>query len=156
MNTDTPASPSTRPSPTANPNSKAGAGYGKPIGGNKGNTTNPNASAGAGYGRAVGSERPSMLGSKPTPSPAFTETPPSPALVKPPTTSPTNAPRTFIGKPKIVEQVSVPATIKSPTTNPKASAGAGYGRRVGSDRPSMLGNKKDVLDSVRKKKPKSR
>lgn len=156
MNTDTPASPATMKSPTVNPNSKPGAGYGKPIGGNKGNTTNPNASAGAGYGRAVGSERPSMLGSKPTPSPAFTETPPSPALVKPPTTSPTNAPRTFIGKPKIVEQVSVPATIKSPTTNPEASAGAGYGRRVGSDRPSMLGNKKDVLDSVRKKKQKRR
>ena len=64
MNTDTPASPATMKSPTVNPNSKPGAGYGKPIGGNKGNTTNPNASAGAGYGRAVGSERPSMLGNK--------------------------------------------------------------------------------------------
>ena len=156
MNTDTPASPATMKSPTVNPNSKPGAGYGKPIGGNKGNTTNPNASAGAGYGRAVGSERPSMLGSKPTPSPAFTETPPSPALVKPPTTSPTNAPRTFIGKPKIVGQVSVPATMKSPTTNPRASAGAGYGRPVGTERSSLLGNKKDVLDSVRKKKQKRR
>jgi len=97
-----------------------------------------------------------MMGDKPTPSPAFTETPPSPALVKPPTTSPTNAPRTFIGKPKIVEQVSVPATMKSPTANPKSNPGAGYGRKVGSERPSMLGNKRDVLNSVRKKKQKSR
>ena len=100
-----------------------------------------------------------MMGDKPTPSPAFTETPPSPALVKPPTTTPpslTSAPRTFIGKPKIVETVSVPATMKSPTTNPKASAGAGYGRSVGTERPSMLGNKRDVLNSVRKKKQKSR
>lgn len=115
MNTDTPASPPLMKSPTANPNSKAKAGY----------------------GREVGSERPSMLGSKPTP-------------------SPTNAPRTFIGKPKIVEQVSVPATIKSPTTNPRASAGAGYGRAIGTERSSLLATKKDVLNSVKKKKPKPR
>ena len=161
MNTDTPPRPSGVKAPTANPNSKpgagygkpiggdrgntanpnssAGAGYGKPLGGNRGNTANPNASAGAGYGRAVGSDRPSMLGSKPTPSPAFTETPPSPALIKPPITSPPS-----------------PATMKSPTTNPNSSLGAGYGRKVGSERPSMLGNKKDVLNSVRKKKQKSR
>ena len=138
MNTDTPASPSLMKSPTANPNSKPGAGYGKPLGGNKGNTTNPNASAGAGYGRAVGSERPSMLGSKPTPSPTLTGLP------------------QYKGQPKIVEQVSVPATMKSPTTNPRASAGAGYGRPVGTERSSLLDTKKDVLNSVKKKKAKQR
>ncbi len=140
MNTDTPPRPATMKSPTTNPNSKAGAGYGKPLGENRGNTANPNASAGAGYGRAVGSERPSMLGSKPTPSPS-----PSPAGVRPDR-----------GKPKIVEVVSVPSTMNSPTTNPRASAGAGYGRKVGTERPSILGTKKDVLNSVKKKKPKQR
>lgn len=161
MNTDTPPPPPAFKPFTANPNSKPGAGYGKPLGGNRGATANPNASAGAGYGRPVGTERPSMLGSKPTPSPAFTETPPSPALVKPPTSTP---PSPAGVKPPTANPNSSPGAgygkplgeNRGDTANPNSKPSAGYGRPVGTERPSMLGNKKDVLNSVRKKKQKSR
>jgi len=161
MNTDTPPRPTGVKAPTATPNSKPVAGYGKPLGGNRGNTANPNSNAGAGYGRPVGTERPSMLGSKPTPSPAFTETPPSPALVKPPTATP---PSPTGVKPPTANPNSNPGAgygkpiggNRGNTANPKSSLGAGYGRTVGTERPSMLGNKRDVLNSVRKKKQKSR
>ena len=129
MNTDTPASPSLMKSPTANPNSK-------PLGGNKGNTTNPNATplGGASKPRGLDEFYQMQADSFAGISPGSTQT------TAVPSTSPTSN--------------SLP--MKSPTTNPRASAGAGYGRPIGTERSSLLGTKKDVLNSVKKKKAKQR
>ena len=136
MNTNTPASPPLMKSPTANPNSKPGAGYGKPLGGNKGNTTNPNATplGGASKPRGLDEFYQMQADSFAGISPGSTQT------TAVPSTSPTSN--------------SLP--MKSPTTNPRASAGAGYGRPIGTERSSLLGTKKDVLNSVKKKKAKQR
>ena len=136
MNTNTPASPPLMKSPTANPNSKPGAGYGKPLGGNKGNTTNPNATplGGASKPRGLDEFYQMQADSFAGISPGSTQT------TAVPSTSPTSN--------------SLP--MKSPTTNSRASAGAGYGRPIGTERSSLLGTKKDVLNSVKKKKAKQR